>query len=159
MKQIIFTTILIFALCFAASAHEYNFPSNYLFMKSDEYVIFDEYENINIKDEKERLNSLSRKIAEDKTLKGFIVLRLAKNESKKKKIKRLRTTAKHFAVRKVDKTRFSLAIFDDERTKTVFYVEPETVDLSLLLPNESRNHKIIKAEDLEQQIKELFPIT
>lgn len=130
---------------------------NHFFTNFDEYVMFDEFRNLSAKDEKIRFDNLFRKIKDDDNLKALIISKFDKNDSRKKKIKRLQSIAKFFDVRKVDKTRFHFVIFNDEREETIFYVEPLDANLSELLSEDEKNYKIINAVNLEQEIKVLFP--
>ena len=113
MKQIIFTAILIFVFFFAPFTYAETFSLNSALIKLDQYVMFDEYQNLTTKDEKVRLDNLFRKISVDETLKSLIILKLDKNAPRKKKIKRLKAISKHFNARKVNKARFSFAVFND----------------------------------------------
>ncbi len=129
----------------------------HLLAKADEIVMFDEFQNLNAKDEKLRFDNLFRKIKEDHSLKALIILKFDNNSPRKKKIKKLQSIAKYLDDRKVDKSRFNFVIFDNEREETIFYVEPLEVDSRELLSTDEKNHKIINAVNLDQEIKSLFP--
>lgn len=79
MKQIIFTTILIFAFCFAVFAQKDSLLQRNLFsIKFDEFVEFDIYGKLPINEEKARLDNLFMTVAKDESLRSFIVFRLNK---------------------------------------------------------------------------------
>jgi hypothetical protein len=152
MKQIISIVILILVFCFAASAQdESNLPVCIL------PVAFDIYGEISPIDEKARLDNLFVHISTNKDLKTLIVLKLSKSKSQNRKIKRLNEIAKYMNFRKIDKTKFTLAILEDEEEETTFWVEPMDLNLEQLLSGETTNYKLIKTEEFEQKIKELFP--
>lgn len=143
---------MVLAFCFAVFAQdEKNLPICIL------PVAFDIYGEISSIDEKARLNNLFFHLSTNKDLKTLIVLKLNKNKSQNRKIKRLNEIAKHMNFGKIDKTKFTLAILEGEEEETKFWVGPMSVDLEQLLSGETANYKLIKAEEFEQKIKELFP--
>ena len=156
MKQLVFTAFLIFAVCNAAFAHKNNLLENSALVGFDELVMFDEYRKLPWKAEKARLENLFLTVAKDENLKSLIVIKFDKNESRKKKIKRLKKIAEFLDFMKVDKNKFTFAIMDFEREVTELWVEPLDANLEDLL-NEPEDYKIIKAEELKQKTDELFP--
>lgn len=130
-------------------------PKN-LIAKVDEIVMFDEFRNLSVKDEKIRFDNLFMKINDDNSLKALIILKFDSNNSRKKKIKKLQSIAKYLDDRKVDISRFNFVIFDDKREETIFYVEPLNADSRELLSMDEKKHKIINAVNLNQEIKSLF---
>jgi hypothetical protein len=120
-------------------------------------VKFDIYGDLPLKNEKARLDNLFITIEKDKNLKSLIVFRFDKEESRKKKIKRLKGIAKFFDYRKIDKTKFTIAVLDDEKERTEIWVEPQDVNLEDLVSCKTTNCKIFKAEELKQKIDGLFP--
>jgi len=146
---------LIFAFSFPTFAQKVSFlPVNFLSHKFDEIMVFDQFGKLPLNDQKARLDALFTTITNDKTLISFIEFRLNKKESRKKKIKRFKAISRHFDRRKVDKTRFILAFVEGDEEITSIYVQPQNVSLGYL---PSDNYKIVKGEEFEQKIQELFP--
>ena len=139
MKRIIFTAILIFAFCFTAYG---NSP-------------FDSYGKISWKNEMARLANLAIALTRDKDLKVVLQIRFDGNASKSKAKKRLNKIFLFLTDRKnwqIDKTRISFAISEEDEQRTVYWVMDSTVQFSYC-----DNCQIVKGENFEQGIKDLFP--
>jgi hypothetical protein len=87
---------------------------------------------------------------------GLIVLEFDKNEAKAKKIRRLNEIVKHLNLRKFDKTRLSFLILETDKEYTKLYIVPRGAKFTQVI-SESDLPNIIKGEELDRKIKELFP--
>ncbi len=149
MKQIILITLLLFS--FAAFAqNKQDVPICIL------PIEFDVFEKLPWNDEKARFDNLFAYISENKNSKSLIVLKFNKTESKGRKTKKLKEIAKHFELKKIDKTKFILAIFEDKEERTTFWVEPEDFAVELLLASETGPFILIKGTEIEKKLKNYF---
>jgi len=149
MKQIIFTVILILAFSVAAFAQE----------EMPEFrcgVPFDSFGKLHQYDLYARLDNFFVALLNDPTAKGFVKLKLNKNENKARKIKQLNEISKHLSARKFDRTRITFAIFEVDEKYTTLYVAPQQASIKDVV-FENENYKVIKGEEFDQKIKELFP--
>lgn len=110
-------------------------PRNYLYGRLDNYFVA---------------------LRNDPTAKGLITLEFDKNETKAKKIKRLNDISKHLKIRRFDRTRLSFLIVEVDEEYTRLYILPPTAKFTEVM-SESEVQNIIKGEELDQKIKELFP--
>lgn len=102
-----------------------------------------------------RLDNFFVAIMSDAAAEGLIVLEFDKTESRVKKIKRLNEILKHVNRRRF-KSRLKFLISETDEEYTRFYVVPPGAKLTQVI-SESDLQNIIKGEELEQKIKELFP--
>jgi hypothetical protein len=158
MKRFLLSIFLILAFCFTAFAQNFNFLTTGFYASSfDEIIKFDQYWHLSIKDEKSRLDNLFNSLANDKNTKGLIAFRLNKNDSVKKKLKRFKAISRHLNYRMTDKSRITFAFLKTDEEETIIWLQPQDVDLMPLISSENEKYKIIKAEEFEQKITELFP--
>lgn len=103
-----------------------------------------------------RLDNYFVALINDPTSEGLIVLEFDKNETKAKKIKRLNDISKHLKIRRFDRTRLSFLIAEVDEEYTRLYILPPTAKFTEVI-SESDLPNIIKGEELDRKIKELFP--
>ena len=103
---------------------------------------------------KARIESFIFPIKDYPNSEGLITVRFEKNESRISKISRLRKIYNVFIFRKFDLTRITFAISEDNYPEetTLWLIPP-----SAMFPKYVKDYTIIKAEEFEQKIKELFP--
>jgi hypothetical protein len=103
-----------------------------------------------------RLDNYFVALINDPTSEGLIVLEFDKNETKAKKIKRLNDISKHLKIRRFDRTRLSFLIAEVDKEYTRLYIVPPTAKFTEII-SEPDLPNIIKGEELDRKIKELFP--
>ncbi|HEX9961827.1 MAG TPA: hypothetical protein VGB00_12890 [Pyrinomonadaceae bacterium] len=118
---------------------------------------FDSFGKYFAKDEKGRFDNFFIALSKDKSMDAIVVFELDKNESKAEKRKRLTEISKHFNFRKIDKSRFTFIVYEEEEEFTRFWLIPKNKNWDDLLSVEDRDYKLIKGEEFEQKINELFP--
>ena len=155
MKQIIASVILILVLSILSFAQQEETPEIPVCK-----LPFDTFGNyLTLNDQKQRLdNFFIGLLYAEQSMKGFVILQLAKDEPQAKKAKRLNEISKHLAFRKIDRTRIVFVIFEgDEEYKILQIATPnkEIKDLYYTI-NEIDNYQVIKGEDFSRKIKELF---
>jgi hypothetical protein len=102
-----------------------------------------------------RLDNFFVSIRNDSGAEGLVVLEFNKADARAKKIKRLNEILAHVKRRKfASRLKFLISEADEEYTR--FLLIPRGADLKQVI-DESDLPKIIKGEDLERKIKELFP--
>lgn len=115
----------------------------------------DKFGKIALDDRKARLDSFLIQIANDPDGEGLIVLTLEKRDSRTYKISLLKNILKFLEWRKADLTRISFAISEqDFDEQTTLWLVPPGAKLPIA---EDEYYEIIKAEELDQKINELFP--
>jgi hypothetical protein len=144
MKQVIFTAILILAFCFAAFAQD-----------AREIADPARYDKIDWREEKPRLLSFLVYLSENKNSEGILVLEFDKKSSRKAKIRRLKRIVQFIDSKQFDRKQILFRISEgDSETTTYWIIENNK---PTYLKEEDETHKIIKAEEFEKKIKELFP--
>jgi hypothetical protein len=89
---------------------------------------------------------------------GIVIFQLDKNESKAKKRKRLIEISRHFNYRRIDKSRFTIIVYEDVEEFTTFRHIPGNMDWSELVYLEDKDYKSIRGEEFKpKKIDELFP--
>ncbi len=118
---------------------------------------YDDFGKIALNDYRSRLDNLISKLANNPNSEGLITLEFAKNSRDKYKISLLRNINKQFIFRKFDLTRISFAIAKKNiHEQSVFWItsadekRPKYVYVK-------EDYQIVKAEELERKLKELFP--
>lgn len=149
MRHIIASLILILVLGIAAFAQEE--------MIIADPISFDNFGKSSLNDEKGRFDNFFIALSKDVNENGVVIFQLDKNESKAKKGKRLRELSKFFSFRKIDKPRFTFIVYEDREELTVFWKIPKNNNWDDLLYFEDKNYKVIKGEEFEQKIDEMFP--
>ena len=150
MKQIIFSIILILAFSLVAFAQQEEIPEIPCRLPYDTFgKLTKEYLY-------GRLDNFFIGLRNDPGAEGFLILTLDKNQTKAKKLQTLKEVSKHLNYRKFDRTRISLLISEGEAEWTILQIVPPGAKITQIIP-ESEVPNIIKGEELEQKIKELFP--
>lgn len=103
-----------------------------------------------------RLDNYFIAIRNDSAAEGLIVLEFDKAETRAKKIKRLNKILEHINRRRFDKSRLKFLIFETDEEFTKLYVVPQDAKITQVL-SESEAQSVIKGDELERKIKELFP--
>lgn len=142
MKQIIFTTFIIFAFCFAVSAQDLNFEP------------LSSYAKASANEEKAHLDNLLITLSENETYEGVIILKFDKEISINKRIKRLQDIIRWAKFRKFDVNRISFMISEDASEYTTLFALQEN---DKFFEDLRKDYKLAKAEEFERKIKELFP--
>jgi hypothetical protein len=149
MSRIIFITILIFAFCPAVFAQEK--------LPIVDPRPFDRFGESRLNDEKGRFDNFFITLSKDKNAQAVVFFQLDKHESKAEKRQRLREISKFFNLGKIDKSRFTFLVYEEEEEFTTFWIIPENTSWNDLLYFEDKDYKLIKGEEFEQKIDELFP--
>ena len=143
----IFVTILIFAFYFEAFAQDRKF----------EPLSFDplaHYGKVSANEEKVHLDNLFFKLSQDRAYEGIIVLEFNKKTSVNKRVNRLREIIKLAKFRRHDITQISFAISEKNSEHTTLLALQEN---SRFFEDLGKDYKLVKAEEFEEKIKELFP--
>ena len=148
MKQIIAGLILILAFSFVSFAQKE--------IRIVDPHPFDSFGKLSLNDRKGRFDNFFAALSNNGDAKGVVIFELDKNESKAKKRKRLEEISKRFNFRKIDKFRFKFIVYEGDEEFTTFRLIPKTKNWDDLL-YEDRDYKLIKGEELQQKINELFP--
>lgn len=117
---------------------------------------FDKFGRLPKNDFYGRLDNFFVSIRSASTAEGLIALEFDKAESRAKKIKRLNEILEHVNRRRFDKSRLKFSISETDKEYTTLYVVPQGVKITQVIP-ESEVPNIIKGEEIERKIKELFP--
>jgi hypothetical protein len=104
-----------------------------------------------------RLDNFFVAIRNDPGATGLIILEFDKAETRTKKIKRLNEILKHANYRKFDKSRLKFLIADQANEEyTRLCLVPEGAKITWVL-SESEAQSLIRGDELERKIKEVFP--
>lgn len=103
-----------------------------------------------------RLDNYLVSLRNDWKAEGFIALEFDKTESRAKKIKRLKGVLAHINRRKFDKSRLKFLISEADEEYTRLYAVPPGKKLWDAV-NEPENYMLIKGEEIERKINEVFP--
>lgn len=103
-----------------------------------------------------RIDNYLVALINDWTAQGVITLEFDKTETRAKKIKRLNRILAHINRRKFDKSRLKFLISETAEEYTKLYIIPQDKKISDVL-SESENYQIIKGEEIEREIKKIFP--
>jgi hypothetical protein len=117
---------------------------------------FDTFGKLPRNDLYSRLDNLFVTIRLDPAAEGLIALEFDKAETRAKKIKRLNEILKHVNYRKLDKSRLKFLISEAGEEYTKLYIFPRGAKLTQVI-DESEVPNVIKGEEIERKIKELFP--
>jgi hypothetical protein len=147
VKQFVVSVILILAFGIVSFAQED--------MRIADPVPFDSFGKLSLNDQEGRFDNFFAFLSKAESSKGILVLELNKNESKSKKDKRLKEISRHFDLRKIDKSRIAFAVYQNDTEFTKLRLIPKIKDATDLY-DESEGYKIIRGEEFEQKIKELF---
>lgn len=114
----------------------------------------DQYEKVSANDEKARLESLLVALSSNGTYEGVIILEFDKTTSINKRIKRIKEIIKWTKFRKSDVRRISFMISEKDSEQTTLLALEEN---SKFFKDLSKDYKLVKAEEFEQNLKEIFP--
>lgn len=103
-----------------------------------------------------RLDNYLVALRNDPTADGLIALEFDKAESREKKIKRLNIILAHVNLRRFDKSRLKFLLSEADEEYTKLYIVPQGANLTRVF-SESEVQSIIKGEEIERRMKELFP--
>ncbi|HLL99821.1 MAG TPA: hypothetical protein VK400_02095 [Pyrinomonadaceae bacterium] len=104
-----------------------------------------------------RLDNLFVGLRNDPAAEGLIILAFDKTETRAKKIKRLNEILKHTNRRKFDKSRLKFFIVEEaDEESTTLYIVPQDAKNTQVISQSEAQH-IIRGEEIERKIKELFP--
>lgn len=166
MKRIIFTAIFFSAVCLTALAQtsENQFSQiehispNQLFLP-EEFLInspFDRFGKLAADDYKARTDNFMIGVNQDPYYEGLISAVLDKRESRNRKIAVLKIMYNHFIFRKYDLSRFTFAVSEMETEQRItLWIVPLGADYPTHAP--ALEETVIKAEEFNQKINELFP--
>lgn len=114
---------------------------------------FDDMRKIALDDYKARLDSFMISLSNTPHSEGLIALEFSKTDKQRYKISLLRNINKHFIFRKFDLTRITFAINEAEfEERTLLW----HISAGGKFPEHVKNYQIVKAEELERKLKELF---
>jgi hypothetical protein len=116
---------------------------------------FDTFGKLPIRDLQASLDNYLVALRNDSTAEGIIALEFDKTETRAKKIKRLNEILAHINFRKFDKSRLKFSISETNEERTRLYVVPQGAAVTRAIP-ESAVPNIIKGEEIERKMKELF---
>ena len=103
-----------------------------------------------------RLDNYFVALRNDPASEGLIALEFDKTESRAKKIKRLNIILAHVSLRGLDKSRLKFLLSEADEELTKLYIVPQGANLTRVF-SESEVQSIIKGEEIERKMKELFP--
>lgn len=102
-----------------------------------------------------RLDVFIAQLANNPNAEGLIHIDLAEEDSRSYKTSLLKNIYGHLIFRKFDVTRIVFAISERKSERTVLWIVPAGGKFPKYVLNE--NYQIIRAEDLNQKLKNLFP--
>lgn len=142
MKQIIFTAFLILAFCLAAFAQD-----------SKEIADPERYGKLAWKEEKFRLLNFLVYLSGNKNSEGILVLEFDNKTPTNERIKRLKRIVQFIDTKQFDRKQILFRISEGDSETTTHWIIENNKSTYL---KENETHKIIKAEEFEKKIKELF---
>lgn len=150
MSRIIFITILILAFIPAAFAQQEELPEIRCGLS------FDSFGKLPKEDLYGRLDNFFVALRNDPDAEGFLFLEFDKNQTKAEKLRTLNKISKHLNYRKFDRTRISFLISEGKAEWTILQIVPASAKITEII-SESAVQNIVKGEEFDQKIKELFP--
>jgi hypothetical protein len=118
-------------------------------------LAFDSFGKLDKEDLYGRLDNFFVALRNDPGAQGFFILELDKNETKTKRLRTLNEISRHLKFRRFDRTRFIFLISEGEAESTILHIVPPGAKLTQVI-SDADLQNIIKGEELDQKIKELF---
>lgn len=117
---------------------------------------------IDLEDYKYRLDNFFIYLNQSLYSEGLIEIKFNRQDSQKYKISLLNEVNQFFEFRKYDKTRITFAISEGDYERTELWIVPQGAKFPKSRTEtyeriSEKSYKIVKAEDLEQKINEIFP--
>lgn len=119
-------------------------------------IWFDKFGELPKNDLYARLESFFAAIKNNPAAQGLIALEFDKTETRAEKIKRLNEILDYVKRSKFDKSQLKFLISETDGKNTTLYIVPQGAKLAQAV-SESVLPNIIKGEEIERKIKELFP--
>jgi hypothetical protein len=111
-------------------------------------VFFDEYQKLALVDEKTRFSVFLKKLKEDRTAEGFVLLEISTKAELNKRLRRFRN---YLSTERFNKNRISFAVVKGEKGKTQLWAVPQDEKLP-----SCKDCLIVKAERQRQNFGKLF---
>ena len=147
MKRIIFTAILVFVLCFAVFAQYKN--------RNPPNIDFTYFSKMTWEKEKAVLDNFFIFFSENKGNEGLIDLQFDKKSFINERIDRIKRIIKYIDFRNINKKRILFRISEADTEETFYVLDVKEFEW---LKEEDENHKLIKADEFEQKINDIFPV-
>lgn len=110
---------------------------------------------VTLNEYREKLDRLFSSLENNPRAEGLISISFDKSNNRKYKISLLKNIKKHITFRKFDPARITFAVTEKGSTEeNIFWLIPSGANFPRYI--RKRNYQIIRAEDLETEIKELF---